>query len=75
MICVADDGFVLSDILRDFKKYTAKAIIKQIEQEPESRREWMLSYFEKIGKPLKRIDKYKFWQDACLPAGRVIKLR
>jgi len=53
----------LPEIIRDFKKYTAKAIIKQIIAEPESRREWMLKYFEEIGKPLTRIKKYKFWQD------------
>lgn len=53
----------LSEILRDFKKYTAKAILKQIEEEPESRRDWILSYFEYKGKCLNRIKKYKFWQD------------
>lgn len=59
----AEGQYSLSEILRDFKKFTAKAIIKQIIEEPESRREWMLKYFEDAGKPLKRIDHYKFWQD------------
>lgn len=63
MIARADGDFTLSEILRDFKKYTAKVIIQQIENEPESRREWMLSYFKHRGKPLKRIKNYKFWQD------------
>ena len=53
----------LSEILRDFKKFTSKAIVKQIQEEPESRREWMLNYFEEKGKDLKRIKNYKFWQD------------
>jgi len=53
----------LSDILRDFKKFTSKNIVKQIIQEPESRREWILKYLENSGKFLKRIEKYKFWQD------------
>lgn len=53
----------LSEILRDFKKFTAKAIIKQIQEEPESRREWILQYFENKGKDLKRIKHFKFWQD------------
>jgi REP element-mobilizing transposase RayT len=53
----------LSEILRDFKKFTAKAIIKQIQEEPESRSEWMLKYFEEKGKNLNRIKNYKFWQD------------
>ncbi|MFC2151982.1 transposase [Bacteroidota bacterium] len=63
MIVQADGDFTLSEILRDFKKFTAKKIINQIEDEPESRREWMLEYFQRIAKPLKRIKKYKFWQD------------
>ena len=63
LIVRAEGNETLPEIIRDFKKYTAKAIIKQIIAEPESRREWMLKYFEEIGKPLTRIKKYKFWQD------------
>ena len=37
----------LSDLIRDFKKYTAKNILKSIHSEPESRREWMLERFKK----------------------------
>jgi REP element-mobilizing transposase RayT len=63
LILRADGKETLSEIIRDFKKHTAKAIIKQIIEDPESRREWMLKYFEETGKPLTRIKKYKFWQD------------
>ena len=63
MIVRADGVPTLSDILRDFKKFTAKAIIKQIKENPESHKKYMISYFEDTGKPLKRIKKYKFWQD------------
>ena len=63
MICKADDGFNLSDILRGFKKYIAKAIIGQIINEPESRREWILALFSERARNLKRVKNYKFWQD------------
>jgi putative transposase len=63
MICRAENGFHLSDILRDFKTYTSKKIIEQIEEEPESRREWMLEYFSNACKHLKSGQKYKVWQD------------
>jgi putative transposase len=53
----------LPEILRDFKKFTAKAIIAAIIEQPESRGDWMLARFEYNGKFLKRIEKYKFWQD------------
>jgi REP element-mobilizing transposase RayT len=63
LIARAEDNFNLSDILRDFKKFTSKAIIKQILDEPESRREWMIEYFSKAGENLKGITNYKLWQD------------
>lgn len=63
IIASANDGYRLSDIIRDFKKFTAKKIIERIESEPESRRNWMLNQFEYAGKHLNRIKKYKFWKD------------
>lgn len=59
----AKEGHRLSDIIRDFKKFAAKRIIDKIQNEPESRREWMLNMFEFAGKKLQRIQKYKFWKD------------
>lgn len=63
MICKADDGYNLSDILRDFKKFTSKQIVDQIIEEPESRREWMLKLFSEACDHLKREQKYKVWQE------------
>lgn len=63
MIVGTKEGFDLSAILRDMKKHTAKEIIKKVNDEPESRREWMLYRFEYAGKFLKRIKNYKVWQD------------
>jgi REP element-mobilizing transposase RayT len=41
----------LSDILRDFKKFTSKQIIAAIERNTsESRREWMLAIFRSQAK-------------------------
>ena len=64
LIAEAKPNHTLSNILRDFKKFTAKAIIKLVETEPESRRDWMLYRFRYAGKYLKRIKTYKFWQDS-----------
>ncbi len=63
IICSAAEGYVLTDILRDFKKFTSKKIIKQIKEEPESRREWVLDLFKKYCENLKRNQTYKVWQD------------
>ena len=56
-------GHSISGFLRDFKKHTAKETIKLIKKIPESRREWLLWYFEREGKKDKRITKYKFWKE------------
>ena len=63
LLCKATDGFVLSDVMRDFKKHTSKKIVQLLTEEPESRREWMLDYFKKACKDLKRQQHYKVWQD------------
>ena len=53
----------LPDIIRDFKKHTNKQIISLIEQENESRRDWMLYRFKYHAKYNSRIKDYKVWQD------------
>ena len=67
LLARAEGMFTLSDILRDFKKFTSKALIKQILSEPESRRDWMIEYFRDAGKELKGIKEFKFWQDGNHP--------
>ena len=63
LICRAVDGFQLTDILRDFKKFTSKKIANQILEEPESRKEWLLPLLQKYCEHLKRDQKFKLWQD------------
>ena len=53
----------LSDILRDFKKFTSKQIIKAIQDNNhESRKEWMLEIFKKTGEANSRNSEYQFWR-------------
>jgi hypothetical protein len=41
----------LSEMLRDFKKFTSKQIIKAVEQnQRESRKDWMIRVFKKQGR-------------------------
>ena len=63
LLCKATNGFVLSDVMRDFKKFTSKKIIQTIIEQPESRREWMLDYFKKACANLKQEQQYKVWQN------------
>jgi hypothetical protein len=58
----------LSDVLRDFKKFTSNQILKAIEENlSESRRNWMLWIFKKAGEKNKRTDNYQFWQQENHP--------
>ncbi len=59
----AKEGYHISAIIRDFKKYTAKSILSEIESGNESRKVWLLNKFEFAGSRLNRIKKYKFWKD------------
>ncbi len=52
----------LSDLVRDFKKFTAKNILETIKTEPESRKEWMLDLFKKATESHTRNKNYQFWQ-------------
>lgn len=47
LIVRAKEGYSLSDILRDFKKFTSKTILNSIKENPqESRKEWLLQQFK-----------------------------
>ena len=61
-LIVYTEGYALSDVLRDFKKFTATQILKSIETEPESRREWLLYMFMFYAKHNSDNRHYQFWQ-------------
>lgn len=64
MIIGTNGNHTTGDILRDFKKYTSKNIIKAIQENPkESRKEWLLNRCWFRGNNDKKIKNYKFWQD------------
>ena len=54
----------LSNVIRDFKKFTSKKIVEAIqENEQESRKAWMLNRFEYAGANDSKIKDYRFWQE------------
>ena len=53
----------VSDVLRDFKKFTSKAITEAIQNsKEESRKNWMLWIFKKAGEKNSRNNDYQFWR-------------
>lgn len=64
MVVGVEDKQTVGDILRDFKKFMNKQILKMLEQdEHESRRKWMLDRFRFAGTNDGRITNYRFWQE------------
>jgi REP element-mobilizing transposase RayT len=64
MIVGANEDNKVSDIMRDFKKFTSKEILRVLKTDiQESRREWMLNRFEYAGRNDKKIKNYRFWQE------------
>lgn len=58
----------LSTLLRDFKSYTASALLKGIQAEAaESRRVWMLERFALAGHESTNNKTYQFWQETNHP--------
>ncbi|MEJ5050044.1 transposase [Chryseobacterium culicis] len=57
-----------SELIRDFKGFTAKKLLQAIEDNTqESRKEWLLWMFKKAGSQNSNIKKYQFWQQNNMP--------
>lgn len=64
MVCSAKEGYRLSELFRDLKKFTSKQIIEEIKKSNESRAEWLLDKFLFEARRTGRAEHYKVWQDA-----------
>lgn len=50
-------------LIGDFKRFTSKAMVKAIIENPkESRKEFLLDQFSKAGNKSSNVDKYQFWR-------------
>ena len=61
MIARAKNGD-LSNVIRDFKKFTSSALIKEFESGRESRKEWLLEIFRKGGAKQSKKSNHQLWQ-------------
>jgi REP element-mobilizing transposase RayT len=58
----------LSEILRDFKKFTSVTIIKAIERNyKESRKDWMIKIFKKVETKNSKNVNFQFWRQENQP--------
>jgi len=64
LVCQASQGYNLSSIVRDFKKFTTKEIVKLIlTSNIESRQEWMLRLLKYYSKYNSSNIKYQMWKN------------
>ncbi len=52
----------LSNVIRDFKRHTSKTILKSIQEDIESRQEWLLYLFGRAGAKNSNNKHFQFWQ-------------
>ena len=61
-LIIQSDKGELSDLIRDFKKYTATKILEFLQNGPESRKEWILEQFHKATLNHNRNRNFQVWQ-------------
>lgn len=67
MLVSAKHGYLLPSIIRDFKTYTSKQLVKEIQEVNESRKEWLLNKFAFEANRKVRGKSFKLWRDGFHP--------
>ena len=68
MIVSAEGELPVADIMRDFKKHTSKMVIKELmDDQQESRREWMIDRFGFAAANSRKATCYRLWQEGYHP--------
>jgi putative transposase len=67
LIAAGNEQNSIADIIRDFKKFTSKKLFQAIQNENESRRQWLYKKFLYAGKVDSKNTMIKIWQDGYHP--------
>ena len=62
LIVQAEGSQTLSEVIRDFKAFTAGSILKDLPDSSESRWKWLMYLFGYFAKKNKRTSEHQFWQ-------------
>src|SRR5258708_27829702 len=63
----ANQGFGLSLLVNDLKKFTSRLILEDIDVEPDSRRKWMLEKFQNASDTMRLLEKFQVSQNCINP--------
>ena len=67
-LIIGTTGQPLENIMRDIKRHTSKKLTTAISENPqESRRDWLLWFFERDGRANPNNEKFQFWQQGNHP--------
>jgi putative transposase len=66
-LLIDSENTPLEHIVRDFKRYTSKAITKAINENIQESREWMMYFFRKAGENNSMNKDVQFWQNGYHP--------
>ena len=61
LIARAKEPYLLSNIVRDFKKFTANQLLPLLQRPEESRSDWMMKRFEFAAREHSRNSTYQLW--------------
>ncbi len=74
LIASAAEGIKLTDVMRDFKKFTSKAVVSTIEEIRESRKEWLLDILLLPVKQMQKTRNTSFGRTGCTPSSWMLLL-
>jgi len=67
LLVQARENCVIAEIEKEFKSFTTKKILQDIDTEPDTRRKWMMQHFENFGNLLGFMKKFHVWQTCSTP--------
>jgi REP-associated tyrosine transposase len=67
LLAQARDNCVIAEIEKEFKNFTTKKLLQDIDTEPDVRRVWMMQHFENFGNVLGFLKKFHVWQTCSTP--------
>lgn len=67
LMAQAKQGGSFSLLADEFKKFTTKIILEDIDAEPEKRRDWIMQKFKEASRSMKLLNRFQVWQAPTSP--------
>ena len=67
LLAQARGNGVIAEIEKEYKSFTTKKILEDIDTEPAIRKDWMMAHFENFGNMLGLLKKFHVWQTCSSP--------